>query len=804
MTLVATLSLILVTPAIASAGGPSRGGGFSYGSGDSFSRFSGPGFVLHSGSHGEEDVNVCSTQMRPGTASCDARVVTIPSNATDASNGPASEAVSSCTTGDLNAPAAAVSGGNGGYDPCYLQSAYNVATAAEGNGGDGQIIAIVDYSVDPDIAANLATYRSQFGLPACPTGIASPSNSGCVFEEVAQSGAPSSGDSGWDVETSLDVDAVSAVCPNCQILLIEANSTSTSTLGSGVNTAVADGANAVSNSYGGSEFSGETSPLSESYFEHPGVAIVASTGDTAGEVEFPAVVPDVIAVGGTSLLQTSDTGTRSSAATETVWDGTPNASDGSGSGCSAYESAASWQSSFLTAAGGTGVCSRRVTADVSADADPDTGIWVYDTYSEGGWLIVGGTSLAAPLVAGIYGLAGNATGSTAYPGTTLYANAASLYHVTAGNVGSCGNYLCDATKSIDGYNGPTGLGTPGGVGAIAAFVFDPSAPPAIDPLPPAAIAATAVSSSDVIVVGRSPQSVLWYQQSSGGGSSWTGWQSLATTDAASQPAVVASGSNIYVFFRATNNELHYFVDESGIWSTEQDLGGQVAGNPAAAVDGNGQVIVACLNSAGNVFEDSLPSGGSWSGWTTLAGVLSGNITLTSLSGNLYLLGLNSSGLGWSIEWSAGSTNTWGSWTTLGGVFASGTTLSGAAYGGTLHVQGVNPQGIDFESTGSGTTFSSWTSLDGILAGTPALAAPASGLFMFDVNGPGLLWDQEDTTSWQGWNALSGVLEGAPIAVAAGANAFVFGLNQAGNLWFREWNGTSFGAWTNLGGIVATA
>ncbi len=127
---------------------------------------------------------------------------------------------------------------------------------------------------------------------------------------------------------------------NCQILLLEANSASTSALGAAVNTAVADGANAVSNSYGSSEFSGETGSSSSSYYEHPGVAIVASTGDTAGEVEFPSVVPDVIAAGGTSLLQSSNQGTRSASATETVWDGTPSAGDGSGAGCSAYESAA--------------------------------------------------------------------------------------------------------------------------------------------------------------------------------------------------------------------------------------------------------------------------------------------------------------------------------------------------------------------------------------------------------------------------------------------------------------------------------
>jgi len=252
MTLVAALSLVLVTPAVAAAGGSPGGGGSHYGAGDHFSGFSGQGYDVHKGSDGEQDVNVCSTHVGPGSVYCDARLLTQPSNVTNATAGPVGDQTSSCTTGDLNAPAAAVSGGNGGYDPCYLQSAYNVAAAAEGSGGVGQIVAIVDYSVDPDIAANLATYRSQFGLPACPSGNVSSSNTGCVFQQVAQSGAPSSGNSGWDVEISLDVDTVSAICPNCQILLLEANSASTSALGSADNTAVADGANAVSNSYGSS------------------------------------------------------------------------------------------------------------------------------------------------------------------------------------------------------------------------------------------------------------------------------------------------------------------------------------------------------------------------------------------------------------------------------------------------------------------------------------------------------------------------------------------------------------------------
>ncbi len=328
----------------------------------------------------------------------------------------------------------------------------------------------------------------------------------------------------------------------------------------------------------------------------------------------------------------------------------------------------------------------------------------------------------------------------------------------------------------------------------------PTAQPAVLPVPAASTAA--ISSTDVVVVGRSPASGLWYQQSSSG--VFGGWQSVATSDVASQPVAVVSGTNLYVFFRATNNELHYFVRAGSTWGTEQNLGGVISGNPAAALDGNGAIIVVALNSAGNVFADRLPSGGSWTGFTSLAGVLSGRVTLGSLSGNVYLLGVNGAGLGWTREWTAGSTNAWGSWTPLGGVFEAGTTLSGAPYGSTLHVQGVNGQGILFEATGSGTTWSGWTALNGVLAATPSLAATTSSLFVFDTNPAGVLWYQQNTTSWLGWTSLAGFLETGPVSAAAGANAFVFGLNNAGNLWYREWNGTAFGAWTDLGGILATA
>ena len=553
MTVAISIALMVAVPAVAGAQGP------HYGAGDNFSRFSGAGYVSHQGTDGEADVNVCPFDQGPGDATCDARVVTQPAASSAATASPASSSTSACAAGDVNAPSVVVSGGNGGYDPCYLQSAYNAATLAEGNGGRGQIVAIVDYSVDSDIAANLATYRAEFGLPACPTGTVSAANTSCVFDQVAQSGAPSSGTSGWDVEISLDVDTVSAICPNCQILLVEASSTSFSALGS------------------------EASVASE-YYQHPGVAVTVSSGDTAGVVEFPASAPDVVAVGGTSLLQYSDQGTRSANASETVWDNTPSTGDGSGAGCSAYVVAPSWQSTFLANAGGTGLCSKRVTADVSADADPDTGVWVYDTYSESGWLIVGGTSLASPLTAALYGLQNNAAGSSVYPASDLYADASSFYHVTSGSVGSCGNYLCNAADSIDGYNGPTGLGTPGGSGALAAFDFNS----AVAPGAPTGLAAGAPTATSVPLTWTASSGATSYNVYSG--STASSLSLLASgVSSASYTAVNLSPSSTYYFAVAAVNSAGTSVQSAAVSATTGAPSAPTPPTGLTATPGSGSV-----------------------------------------------------------------------------------------------------------------------------------------------------------------------------------------------------------------------
>lgn len=339
-----------------------------------------------------------------------------------------------------------------GYHPADLQSAYNLASAAASAGGT-QTVGIVDAYNDPNAASDLAVYRSTFGLPACTT------STGCL-RIVSQTGSTSlpRNNSGWAQEISLDLDMVSAICPNCHILLVEASSSSLTNLGTAVNEAATLGATEISNSYGGGESSSDTS-YDTSYYHHPGIAITASAGDGGYGVEYPAASQYVTAVGGTSL-------TRNSSArgwTESVW--STSSTSGTGSGCSKYDPQPSWQTATATVTNNPGVCTMRVVGDVSADADPNTGVSVYDSYSnhgQSGWLVFGGTSVASPITASVYALAGNASSVNfaSYP----YSHTSALYDVTVGSNGSCGGtYLCTAET---GYDGPTGNGTPNGTSAF--------------------------------------------------------------------------------------------------------------------------------------------------------------------------------------------------------------------------------------------------------------------------------------------------------------------------------------------------
>jgi hypothetical protein len=330
-----------------------------------------------------------------------------------------------------------------GFGPSSLISAYKLPSTA----GAGQTVAIVDAQDDPNAESDLATYRTQFGLPACTTA------NGC-FKKVNQNGAASplpTADAGWAGEISLDVDMVSAICPNCHILLVEATSASIANLGASVNRAVTMGAKYVSNSYGGGESGDPTSDAN--FYHHAGVAVTASTGDGGFGISYPASSPFVTAVGGTSL--TTSANARGWA--ETAW-------SGAGSGCSVDEAKPSFQTNVTTG------CARRADADVSAVADPNTGVAVFQTFGATGWQVYGGTSVSSPIIASVYALAGT-PGATDTPAAYPYSHTGNLFDVTSGSNGACATTVqCTAGP---GWDGPTGFGTPNGTAAFAAGAATP-------------------------------------------------------------------------------------------------------------------------------------------------------------------------------------------------------------------------------------------------------------------------------------------------------------------------------------------
>jgi len=324
--------------------------------------------------------------------------------------------------------------------PAQIRDAYNLGSASS----NGKTVAIVDAYGYTNLERDLAKYRSYFGLPACTSA------SGCL-KIVNQSGGSSLPrmDVGWAQEQALDVDAVSAACPDCKILVVQANSTAFTDLGAAVNTAAKQsGVVAISNSYG---TNGGDAPDSTygSYYNHPGIAVTASTGDNGYQGgSFPASSTYTTAVGGTTLTSASNARGWS----ETAW-------DDAGSGCSDYNAQPSFQTTSMTG------CSNRAMADVAAAADPSHGgLAVYwpTSKSVSTWAQVGGTSESSPLIAAIYAQGTNSL--SGYPNALPYSHTGNLNDITSGSNGSCPTSTwCNAGT---GWDGPTGLGTPNGVGAF--------------------------------------------------------------------------------------------------------------------------------------------------------------------------------------------------------------------------------------------------------------------------------------------------------------------------------------------------
>ncbi|MGW3615119.1 carboxypeptidase regulatory-like domain-containing protein [Micromonospora sp. NPDC005163] len=414
---------------------------------------------------------VCSGPVRAGYAQCHSIRRTPPTASTQPSPSTSRQAGAAETVY--------------GYGPADLASAYNLPAAA----GDGVTVAVVAAFDNPTAEADLGVYREHWGLPPCTT------DNGC-FKKIDQRGGQNLPipDESWAGEISLDLDTVSAVCPRCHLLLVEADTNSAEDLGQAVDQAVASGAHVVSNSYGGPE-DADLSATYGKHYRHPGVAIVASSGDSGYGMSFPASSPHVTAVGGTSLTRDDTT---SRGWTEQVWN---NYSGAPGSGCSVVES-----KPYFQADPG---CDGRTVADVSALADLLNGLAVYQTFGGYGWAQYGGTSLAAPIIAGVYALAGRTPAGDMPNWYPYAAPAGSLNDITTGRNGTCdpaAAYLCTAGE---GFDGPTGLGTPNGVSAFRA------------PGPHGRVAGTVTDASSHAPVANATVTV------SGGGHSVT-----ATTDAA--------------------------------------------------------------------------------------------------------------------------------------------------------------------------------------------------------------------------------------------------------------------------------
>jgi subtilase family serine protease len=315
-----------------------------------------------------------------------------------------------------------------GVTPWDLSYIYNYPAPGSQSQTNETIGIVVAYDA-PNAESDLATYRSHFGLPPCTTAngcftkvmVASAASGGGTAPPSSITPHPTAWSGGWPDETDIDIETATAVCANCSIVLAEAASDNLSDLAVAVTAAVQNGANVVNASFGAPESSSQANL--ESYFEPNPVKVVAAAGDSGPGAYFPASASKVIAVAGTTINLSSNY-----QISESLW-------SGSGGGCSSIFSRNAYSSK---------VCSnsKRSVADVAADADPLTGVAVYDSRL-GGWLIAGGTSVSAPIIAGIYALSGDT--SSGNGATTLYLNAGSFSPVQNG-----GTYV--------GVGVPNGLG----------------------------------------------------------------------------------------------------------------------------------------------------------------------------------------------------------------------------------------------------------------------------------------------------------------------------------------------------------
>src|ERR1700722_2875474 len=450
------------------------------------------------------------------------------------------------------------SGEGGGYTPAEIRSAYKIPST----GGAGQTVAVVDPYNDPDAHKNLETYREKYGLPECP-------EKNCfnkvtqkgetIIEEGAGKNAPEN-NKGWSLEISLDLDMVSATCPECKILLVEAKTNAWANLGEAENEA-AKSVNVINDSWAEKEGKEnekkesrekEWEELGSKYFKHSGIPITAASGDKGYGVAVPAGAPCVIAVGGTALKQESKS---ERGWVEEVWD-YPEKSAGTGSGCALkVEKKPAWQHDKG--------CANRTDNDIAAVGSSNgTPVSMYDTYEEPGWINAGGTSASAPIIAGIEALAEKPAKELG--AQIFYEEPNHEFPVTKGDNGTCAppaedEYLCTARE---GYSGPAGMGAPDGVPTIEV---------AEDSSPASGLISTSPADINTYYVNHKHEIGWW---TNGGHNETLGGSVKEDTS----PATMYDSTLNYswVYYVGTSDEIEYFVWAAGKWQGPIKLGGKVA------------------------------------------------------------------------------------------------------------------------------------------------------------------------------------------------------------------------------------
>jgi hypothetical protein len=667
-----------------------------------------------------------------------------------------------------------------GYGPLQLRSAYGLDFSAI-TGGVGQTVAVVTAYDDATAESDMGIYRSEYGLPACTTA------NGC-FEKVNATGGTSYPPSmtGWSAPTAESLDMISAICPNCHILLVEADTpaipttTDPDALGQAENEAAALGAKFIDNTVFTSEstYATQEPTLDSDYFDHPGVAITAPDG--AGGYSgpwYPAASPDVIAVGGTTLTAAPAT---ARGWTETAWTGT-------GSGCSAYETKPAWQTD-------TG-CTDRMANDLSADADNvNSPVAFYDTPS-GDWVTGGGNDVSAAIIAAAYALAGAPTAGT-NPASYPYAHTTLINDITTGSTGTCTpTYYCTAGT---GYDGPTGLGTP-----ATATALGPNAP--TTPGTPAPIYDTASKHLEVYLAAGDMFEKSWTPSS--------GWTNLLNRGGSitGTPAVINDplSGNLEVYATGTDGTLEEDAwNASNGWSGWSSLGGDITGSPSVVYNPAAKHLEVYARGAnGPLFQKYWSPSAGWSGWVNLGGSIAGSPSAIydTASGHLEVYARGANGPLFQKYWSPSAG--WSGWVNLGGSIANSPAAVNDPLSGNLEVYATGTDGSLEQIAWNATSgWSGWLNLGGSITGTPSAiydtAAKHLEVYVRGANGPLFEKYWSPAAGWSSWVNLGGSTADSPAAVndPLSGNLEVYATWADGSLEQIAWNSSSgWSGWQNLSG-----